>query len=196
MNFRNFAVAMLWNRNRKKIKVADWPDSEWPSYIPKYHLRDFAASEFEGANGEVTSACSMGIVVVSKDEIVDRFYSLIKPVPNRYDFWTTKVHGITYKDTNHAPLFPEVWDQVKDQVKGLPMVAHGISFDEACSVFDDIDALLIPDPDHSDEEERFIILGLSSKLNMLVICHCYRNNEQTIRIISARKATKTECRFY
>ena len=121
---------MFCNRNQQKIKGADWPDEEWPSYIPKYHLYNFAASDFEGANGEVTSACSMGLVIVKDDEIVDRFYSLIKPVPNRYDFWTTKVHGITYKDTNHAPLFPEVWDKVKDKITGLPMVAHGISFDE------------------------------------------------------------------
>lgn len=119
---------MTWNENRQKI--GDWPDAERPSYIPKYHLHDFAAIDFEGANGEVTSACSMGVVIVRADEIVERFYSLIKPVPNKYDFWTTKVHGITYKDTNHAPLFPEVWDHVKDKVRGLPMVAHGISFDE------------------------------------------------------------------
>ena len=101
---------MIFDRNKEKIKGADWPDAEWPSYIPKYHLHDFAAIDFEGANGEVTSACSMGIVIVRNDEIAERYYSLIKPGPNRYDFWTTKVHGITYKDTNHAPLFPEVWD--------------------------------------------------------------------------------------
>ena len=107
---------MFWNRDKQKIKGADWPDAEWPSYIPKYHLHDFAAIDFEAANGEVTSACSIGVVIVREDEIVDRFYSLIKPVPNKY--------------TNHADLFPEVWDNVKDKVKGLPMVAHGISFDE------------------------------------------------------------------
>ena len=110
--------------------MADWPDAEWPSYIPKYHLDDLVAIDFEAANGEVTSACSIGLVVVRDNEIVERFYSLIKPVPNKYGFWTTKVHGITYKDTNHAPLFPEVWDHVKDEVRGLPMVAHGMSFDE------------------------------------------------------------------
>ena len=128
--FRNFAAAMYFDQNKEKIIGAGWSDAEWPSYIPKYHLRDFAAIDFEGANGEVTSACSMGIVIVRGDEIAERYYSLIKPVPNKYDFWTTKVHGITYKDTNHAPLFPEVWDKVKDKVSGLPMVAHGISFDE------------------------------------------------------------------
>jgi len=138
--FRSFAADMFWNRKKQKIEIpqtplqggeiADWPDAEWPSYIPKYHLNDFAAIDFEGANGEVTSACSMGVVIVRDNEITDRFYSLMKPVPNHYDFWTTKVHGITYKDTNHAPLFPEVWCQIEGHVKGLPMVAHGKSFDE------------------------------------------------------------------
>ena len=104
--------------------------AEMCSYIPKYHLSDFAAIDFEAANGNVTSACSIGVVIVHDDEIVDRFYSLIKPVPNKYDFFTTKVHGITYKDTNHAELFPAVWEKVVDKVQGLPMVAHGISFDE------------------------------------------------------------------
>ena len=121
---------MFGNSNKIIIEGVDRSSDQWPSYVPKYHLNDFAAIDFEGANGEVTSACSMGIAIVRDDEIVERFYSLIKPVPNRYDFWTTKVHGITYKDTNHAPLFPEVWDNVKDKVRGLPMVAHGISFDE------------------------------------------------------------------
>ena len=93
-------------------------------------MRNFAAIDFETANECRTSICSVGVVVVRDGVMTDNFYSLIKPVPNRYDFFTTKVHGITYKDTNHAPLFPEVWDKVKDEVKGLPMVAHGISFDE------------------------------------------------------------------
>ena len=85
------------------------------------------------------------------------------------------------------------WDERKNAAN---KAKHGVSFEEAVSVFDDSRALVIPDPDHSDDEERFIILGLSTQLNMLVVCHCYRNQEQTIRIISARKATKTECRFY
>ena len=101
-----------------------------PDYIPQHHLSDFAAIDFEAANGEVTSACSVGVVIVRDDEIVDSFYSLIRPVPNRYDFWTTKVHGIRYKDTQNAETFPQVWYKVAHKVKGLPMVAHGISFDE------------------------------------------------------------------
>ena len=122
---------MFWNRDKNQGQIiGDWPDVERPSYIPKYHLHDFAAIDFEAANAELTSACSMGIVIVRNDEIVDTFYSLIKPVPNHYDVYTTKVHHIKYKDTIDAETFPAVWHKVSDKVKGLPMVAHGISFDE------------------------------------------------------------------
>ena len=126
---------MFWKRFKDRDRTpirggGGWSAAEWPSYVPRYHLRDFAAIDFEAANGAVTSACSMGLVIVRDDAIAETFYSLLKPVPNHYDFWTTKVHGITYKDTNHAPLFPEVWSKVSDKVKGLPMVAHGISFDQ------------------------------------------------------------------
>lgn len=98
--------------------------------LPEHHLSDFAAIDFEAANGKVTSACSMGLVIVRGDEIVERFYSLMKPVPNKYDFYTTKVHGISYKDTKNADPFPVVWAKVADKVEGLSFVAHGISFDE------------------------------------------------------------------
>ena len=123
---------MFWKRKKENNKLADWPDAEWPAYIPKYHLHDFAAIDFEAANGEITSACSVGVVIVRNDEIVERFYSLIKPVPNYYDFFTTKVHHIKYKDTKDADTFPVVWYKVAHKVKGLPMVAHGKSFDERC----------------------------------------------------------------
>ena len=73
---------------------------------------------------------------------------------------------------------------------------HGVSFEEAQTVFDDYEALLIPDPDHSDAEDRFALLGLSSVLRLLVVCHCYRENDELIRIISARKATKKESSTY
>jgi uncharacterized DUF497 family protein len=69
---------------------------------------------------------------------------------------------------------------------------HRVSFEEASTVFGDDRALLVDDPDHSDEEDRFILLGLSASLNTLVVCHCYREAEEVIRIISARKATKAE----
>ncbi len=73
---------------------------------------------------------------------------------------------------------------------------HHVSFEEAQTVFVDENALLIADPDHSDEEDRFILLGLSAKLRALVVCHCYRQENEIIRIISARKATGREQKSY
>jgi len=73
---------------------------------------------------------------------------------------------------------------------------HNVSFEEAQTVFEDVEALIIDDPDHSQEEERFIILGFSSKARLLVVCHCYRENDSVIRLISARKATATETKQY
>ena len=69
---------------------------------------------------------------------------------------------------------------------------HGISFEEARTAFFDESAVLYHDPDHSDEEDRFLLLGNSFKLNTVVVCHCFRESENKIRIISARKADKSE----
>ncbi|MBI5721274.1 MAG: BrnT family toxin, partial [Burkholderiales bacterium] len=69
---------------------------------------------------------------------------------------------------------------------------HKVSFEDARTVFSDERALLIDDPDHSDDEERFILLGLSSTLRLLVVAHCYRADGNVIRIISARKADSDE----
>ena len=85
------------------------------------------------------------------------------------------------------------WDENKNRINQRK---HGISFDEAKTVFYDEEALVIDDPEHSEEEERFIILGLSAKANLLVVCHCCRDSDTVIRIISARKATKTETKYY
>lgn len=73
---------------------------------------------------------------------------------------------------------------------------HGISFEEAQTVFYDEQALLIADPDHSDQEERFILLGLSSALRTLVVCHAYREEGDVIRLISARRADRQERNEY
>jgi uncharacterized DUF497 family protein len=73
---------------------------------------------------------------------------------------------------------------------------HGVSFEEARTVFYDEDARLINDPDHSEDEDRFILLGISSSLHVLIVCHCYRSEGNVIRIISARKATNSETRAY
>lgn len=85
------------------------------------------------------------------------------------------------------------WDQDKNS---LNKKKHGISFEEGQTVFVDENALLLHDPDHSHEEDRFILLGLSSNLRTLVVCHCYRKNDEVIRIISARKATRSEQKQY
>ena len=78
----------------------------------------------------------------------------------------------------------------------LNKAKHGVSFEEAKSVFYDDHARIISDPEHSEDEERFIILGLSELVRTLVVCHCYRSNDQIIRIISARKATRHETKQY
>ncbi len=85
------------------------------------------------------------------------------------------------------------WDKSKD-VKNQKQ--HGISFEEARSVFLDDYSRLVPDPDHSEDEERFILLGMCSQLRLLVVCHCYRSERHEIRMISARKASKPERKQY
>ena len=77
------------------------------------------------------------------------------------------------------------WDEQKNKIN---KEKHKISFEEAETAFYDEYAIVIDDPDHSQEEDRFIILGLSTKANLLVVCHCYRASDTVIRIISARKA--------
>lgn len=73
---------------------------------------------------------------------------------------------------------------------------HGVSFEEARTVFSDDYGLLIDDPDHSVEEDHFLLLGLSANLRTLVVAHCYRKADDVIRIISARKATRKERHIY
>ena len=85
------------------------------------------------------------------------------------------------------------WDENKNEKN---KVKHKISFEEAETVFYDEDAVIITDPEHSQDEERFIILGFSSRVRLLMVCHCYRSEEMTIRIISARKATREETKQY
>ena len=85
------------------------------------------------------------------------------------------------------------WDENKNQIN---IQKHQVSFDEARTVFFDEEALLRDDPDHSQDEARFVIIGMSSSYKLLVVCHCYRESDTIIRIISARKATTTESRQY
>ncbi len=95
-------------------------------------MRDFAAIDFETANSERTSICSVGVVIVRDGEKAETFYSLIRPEPDYYSYWCSQVHGLTSKDTQDAPLFPEVWKQIEPLIEGLPLVAHNKSFDESC----------------------------------------------------------------
>ena len=85
------------------------------------------------------------------------------------------------------------WDENKNTINKRK---HRISFEEAQTVFYDAEALVIPDPEHSQDEERFIILGMSRRAKLLVVCHCYRASETVVRIISARKATRNESAQY
>ena len=85
------------------------------------------------------------------------------------------------------------WDDNKDKANAKK---HGVSFDEAQTVFYDEYAIQFFDPEHSESEDRFILLGTSFKLDALVVCHCFRRDETVVRIISARKADKDEAQVY
>ena len=85
------------------------------------------------------------------------------------------------------------WDEDKDQANRR---RHGVSFREAQTVFVDERGLFMADPNHSEDEDRFVLLGLSASLRLLLVCHCYRASDELIRLISARKATRAEARQY
>ena len=95
-------------------------------------MKDFAAIDFETANSEPTSVCSVGVVIVRDGVVADTFYSLIKPVPEYYDFWCSQVHGLTESDTRKAPVLPEVWAEIAPRLEVLTLVAHNKAFDENC----------------------------------------------------------------
>jgi len=85
------------------------------------------------------------------------------------------------------------WDNKKNTTN---LKKHSVSFEEAKTAFYDEHAIQFFDPDHSKEEDRFLLLGLSLKMRAVVVCHCYRKEETTIRIISVRKANKKEEKYY
>lgn len=85
------------------------------------------------------------------------------------------------------------WDATKEKAN---LRKHGISFEEAQTVFFDEHAVEFFDPDHSEDEDRFILLGLSFKLRLVVVCHCFRESETVVRLFSARPADKSEEREY
>lgn len=113
-------------------------------------LRDFIAIDFETANREPSSVCSVGVVMVRNGRQIDNFYSLIQPEPNYYAYVCQRVHGLGRNDTDDAPVFPEVWRQLEECVADaffsdqlafdnrseliakIPFVAHNARFDEGC----------------------------------------------------------------
>lgn len=95
-------------------------------------MERFAAIDFETANWQRTSVCSVGVVVINQGEIEDQFYSLIHPAPNFYLRKNTEIHGLSRQDTEEAPAFPTVWREIAPMVKGIPLVAHNSMFDEGC----------------------------------------------------------------
>ena len=95
-------------------------------------MRDFAAIDFETANEQPSSVCSVGVVIVLDGEIVDSFYSLIHPEPEYYQWVCQQVHGLGSEDTEDAPVFPYVWEKIEPLIEGLPLVAHNSRFDEGC----------------------------------------------------------------
>ncbi len=92
----------------------------------------FAAIDFETANHHPSSMCSVGIVIVENKIITDKIYRLIQPEPNYYSYWNTQIHGISYEDTQNAPIFPFVWNEIAPKIGRLPLVAHNSPFDEGC----------------------------------------------------------------
>jgi len=85
------------------------------------------------------------------------------------------------------------WNPEKNRTN---LAKHGVSFEEAQTAFLDTKAKVYFDPDHSEAEDRFILLGMSFQLRVLVVCHCYRETDMVVRIISARKADRTEQKDY
>ena len=113
-------------------------------------LRDFIAIDFETANQQPSSVCSVGVVMVRNGKVADSFYSLIQPEPNYYNYCCQRVHGIKQSDTDDAPVFSMVWqlleekianvffsdqrtiDDLRFQIASIPFVAHNARFDEGC----------------------------------------------------------------
>ncbi|MDL2309791.1 3'-5' exoribonuclease, partial [Parabacteroides sp. OttesenSCG-928-B22] len=83
-------------------------------------MKDFAAIDFETANQQRTSVCSVGIVIVRDGVITEKFYRLIRPEPDYYSYWNMQVHGITPADTENAPVFSDVWKEIEERIEGLP----------------------------------------------------------------------------
>ncbi|MDD3063834.1 MAG: exonuclease domain-containing protein [Massilibacteroides sp.] len=87
-------------------------------------MLNFASIDFETANYNRSSICSLGIVIVENGVVVDKIYSLVRPRPNFYCSWATDIHGLSYYDTLNEPEFPEVWEGIKPKLRNLPLVVY------------------------------------------------------------------------
>ena len=79
-------------------------------------IRDFIAIDFETANQQPSSVCSIGVVMVRNGQVADSFYSLIQPEPNYYNYWCQRVHGLSQCDTDDAPVFSKVWKKLEERI--------------------------------------------------------------------------------
>ncbi len=95
-------------------------------------MERFAAIDFETANNQRCSICSIGVAIVEDNKVIDSIYTLVRPYPNFYTRWTTAVHGLTAIDTNAAPDFDNAWEPIAGKLADLPLVAHNSPFDEGC----------------------------------------------------------------
>ena len=95
-------------------------------------MTNFAAIDFEIANGYRSSICSVGVVIVRDGEVTEKIYRLVRPEPDYYWRGFTQIHGLTAADTENAEIFPTVWTEIASRIEGLPLVAHNSLFDEGC----------------------------------------------------------------
>ncbi|MDR1344909.1 MAG: 3'-5' exonuclease [Tannerellaceae bacterium] len=95
-------------------------------------MKDFAAIDFETANNNPSSVCSIGIVIIRDGHFQEKFYSLVRPEPDWYSYRHTMVHGLSAEDTKDADIFPDVWSKIAPKIEGLPLVAHNSRFEEDC----------------------------------------------------------------
>lgn len=100
--------------------------------IIKKNMQNFTAIDFETANSCKSSVCGLGAVVVREGKIVDKFYELIKPEPEYFDYFNTAIHGLTNSDVETADVFPFVWQRLSPKLGDFPLVAHNKAFDEGC----------------------------------------------------------------
>jgi DNA polymerase-3 subunit epsilon len=88
-------------------------------------LRDFIAIDFETANQQPSSVCSVGVVMVRNGKVADSFYSLIQPEPNYYNYWCQRVHGLSQCDTDDAPVFSKVWEELEERIADIFLCTDG-----------------------------------------------------------------------